>query len=752
MTVPPYPRRSRWGFRLSGDDMNYDSILRPRITVSHLALAKGWVNGLDLADLGKRYFPAIGIDGRGMDLREIKSTLLMVMQELALAAGRVGIPGGMALVRSARQIKLTPKPQPAALPSPAAGGGCPTLEEYVASLAHADAFSDSELLEAYRDRYPQTEETPEDKVAKRRSRLVNRQLDFIERLKNVVTAPISWDDAVDGWFAEALARRLQEAGIDSIFTLGAAIMVKPDGWFVSVTGVGVTKAERIVGFLESQGLNLEEKFAHIVAERERANRPTPLSELIVSGPHQTPLRGGGAGTELVPPPSIAPSSILPGAVSLDGSEGRFRHHQGPPIIDAKNDLEAMQAWLKNKNSPATVRLYEREVLRLIAWSIGVCGKPLSSLMHEDALAYRDFLANIPPNLQSKKGPRARPSTPGSVQVPGFSQARLSPASINKTLVIVSGFFTWMQAMRYTSANPFFNVRAKDEAPEIGRGSTDASDLAGVQALAKQIPSVQGRSLPQEAIEAIDNFLDSPALPGHEAAHARVRFIFYFAYLTGLRISEIAEARRGALGYLQPDYLNAEPGGWYLDVFGKGNKYRRVSVPDQAIAELERYLMHRGLLALPSPSLDVPPGVFLVGGLIAREDELTQTIETPVSNGKLQTTGPSKKIKARADGVRPQTIHLALKGLFSQVLAKSQFKDQATAEKVRKASTHWLRHTSATHALAIGVPVEVVSSNLGHASLDTTSRYIDTETRRNLKETREAWGKALTEKKARRTQV
>lgn len=733
--------------------MNYDSILRPRITVSHLALAKGWVNGLDLADLGKRYFPAIGIDGGAMDLRETKSTLLAVMRELALASARVGIPGGMALVRSASQIKLNPKRSEAALPCPAAAGGCrPSYEEYVASLADADAFSDSELLQAYEDRHPQTEQTPEDKAVMRRSRLVTRQLDLIERLQNVVTAPIRWDDAVDGWFAESLAERLQEAGVDTIFSLAKAIMVNPDGWFKSVNGVGVTKAERILGFLQSQGLNLNEKFTHILSERELANRPTPLSELIVSGSDQTPLLGVGAGTQLAPSPALTPSSILPGALTLDGSEGRFRHHLGPPIIDAQNDLEAMQAWLKNKTSPATVRLYEREILRLIAWSVGVCGKPMSSLMYEDALAYRDFLGNIPPNLQSKKGPRARPSTPGAVQVPGFSQARLSPASINKTLVIISGFFTWMQAMRYISANPFFNVRARDEAPEIGRGSTDAADLTGVYALANQIPAVQGRSLPQEAIEAIDIYLDSPALPGREAAHARERFIFYFAYLTGLRISEIAEARRGALGYLQPNHLTAEPGGWYLDVFGKGNKYRRVSVPDQAISELERYLMSRGLLAQPSASLDVPPGTFLVGGLVTREDGSTQTNETPCADGRLLITRLSKKIKAKADGVRPQTIHLALKGLFNQVLTNSQFKDRATVEKVRKASTHWLRHTSATHALAIGVPVEVVSSNLGHASLDTTSRYIDTETRRNLKATREAWGKALAEKMARLTQV
>jgi len=42
-----------------------------------------------------------------------------------------------------------------------------------------------------------------------------------------------------------------------------------------------------------------------------------------------------------------------------------------------------------------------------------------------------------------------------------------------------------------------------------------------------------------------------------------------------------------------------------------------------------------------------------------------------------------------------------------------------------ASTHWLRHTHATHALEAGAAIEEVQENLGHASPATTAIYSHT---------------------------
>lgn len=53
--------------------------------------------------------------------------------------------------------------------------------------------------------------------------------------------------------------------------------------------------------------------------------------------------------------------------------------------------------------------------------------------------------------------------------------------------------------------------------------------------------------------------------------------------------------------------------------------------------------------------------------------------------------------------------------------------KAAAQKANldvKPSPHWLRHTSATHAIEAGAPVHVVQRSLGHESISTTGRYLE----------------------------
>lgn len=58
---------------------------------------------------------------------------------------------------------------------------------------------------------------------------------------------------------------------------------------------------------------------------------------------------------------------------------------------------------------------------------------------------------------------------------------------------------------------------------------------------------------------------------------------------------------------------------------------------------------------------------------------------------------------------------------------------ATAEKLRIASPHWMRHTHGTHALARGAELTSVRDNLRHASLSTTSIYLHTDEAKRAKQ-------------------
>jgi len=74
-----------------------------------------------------------------------------------------------------------------------------------------------------------------------------------------------------------------------------------------------------------------------------------------------------------------------------------------------------------------------------------------------------------------------------------------------------------------------------------------------------------------------------------------------------------------------------------------------------------------------------------------------------------------------------TLYDQIKAFFTtcaQELLKEG--DQKGAARLAKASTHWLRHTHASHAIAGGMPIEVAQQNLGHASLATTTVYVKTE--------------------------
>ena len=52
----------------------------------------------------------------------------------------------------------------------------------------------------------------------------------------------------------------------------------------------------------------------------------------------------------------------------------------------------------------------------------------------------------------------------------------------------------------------------------------------------------------------------------------------------------------------------------------------------------------------------------------------------------------------------------------------------------------MRHSHASHAIAGGMPIEIAQQNLGHASLATTTIYVTTEKRRQMKAVEAFWRK------------
>ncbi len=53
-------------------------------------------------------------------------------------------------------------------------------------------------------------------------------------------------------------------------------------------------------------------------------------------------------------------------------------------------------------------------------------------------------------------------------------------------------------------------------------------------------------------------------------------------------------------------------------------------------------------------------------------------------------------------------------------------DPVRAALLRRASTHWVRHTAASHQADVGTDLRHIQRNLRHASIDTTAIYLHVE--------------------------
>jgi len=374
---------------------------------------------------------------------------------------------------------------------------------------------------------------------------------------------------------------------------------------------------------------------------------------------------------------IAPLEALLLPATCDGRAGHNRAGPGAtPRTAAQSDLAAIQAWLATHGPEGgpTWRTYRCHAERLLLWSIFSRGKAMSDLRVEDCSAYLAFLADPQPAAQWV-GPRGVPRWRYDWRP--FA-GPLAPASLRQSYTVVSGLCAWLVAAGYLRHNPFA-LLAK---PKVARSRLQIS---------RSFTKVQWAFLQRCAAD----------LPADDPRSARLQFLLRFAYATGLRIAELACA---TVGQLQHHDLPDDPrGSWELVFTGKGTIAREVHVSHAVIAALRRYLVARGL----------------------GEDFGRLHPATPLL-GRVKADG-------RAGALSVGQLHAILKRFFTGAAAARQEDDPASAARLARASAHWLRHSFGTHAVAHGVALDVVQSQLGHASLATTSVYVRAGAERRAQE-------------------
>lgn len=277
---------------------------------------------------------------------------------------------------------------------------------------------------------------------------------------------------------------------------------------------------------------------------------------------------------------IVPIEHLSLSSKLDGSLGTNRAVGNRPQIAANTDIEAIKVWLaRYLDTKTTFDSYRKEAERLLIWSVSELGKPLSSLTHEDLLVFQHFLANpqpehkwIMPNRKvARDDDRWRPFA-----------GPLSPTSQRQAFVILNGMFSWLVNAGYLAGNPLSLSRNRQR---------------------KAKPRVT-RFLDEELWNEVKISIESmPRETNRELEHYhRARWLISLLYVTGIRISEVAENTMG--GFFGRRDKDNEIRYW-LEITGKGDKTRIVPATKSLMNELYRYRREMGLHITPVEGEQTP---------------------------------------------------------------------------------------------------------------------------------------------------
>ncbi|MFG6666576.1 tyrosine-type recombinase/integrase [Halomonas sp. HNIBRBA4712] len=340
--------------------------------------------------------------------------------------------------------------------------------------------------------------------------------------------------------------------------------------------------------------------------------------------------------------------------------------RGGVRIAAESDVEAVAQWLSEyRASPQTFKAYRREGERLLLWLASVGGR-LDELDREALRAFEAFLEDPQPPARWV-GPSAPRTSPDWRPF----RAGLSPSSRRQSLVILQGLYGWLVEAGWVAHNPFRLMR--DKSRRLNNQSV------GIE-----------RYLEVDLWQWLWGWLNREVEEGANARQrfewARRRFIFSFAYLLAPRISEMAGAVMG-------DFVRRE-GRWWWEVTGKGDKRARIPLPEDMRQALMEWRQALGLS--PSPEFD--------------------------------ETAPVLRALGGVRGISDNQLYRLIKKTFSEAAnaLEAQHGDPGYVEALRRATPHWLRHTSITHQAQSGIGLSYLAESARHARLETTSRYLHTE--------------------------
>ncbi len=355
-----------------------------------------------------------------------------------------------------------------------------------------------------------------------------------------------------------------------------------------------------------------------------------------------------------------------GNVTIALTSDDYNKKSGIALIDAKNDAEAIAAFLNEyKDSPATIKSYAKEVERLLLWCIHIGNTNISSLKRDHVLAYQDFL-KLPTPKKLWCGPCVPRSSKDGALNPNwrpFVQG-LSGNSINKAIKILDSFFNYLVQTNYLSGNPMAvdrrRKRRNNSKPKIIDRYLELDEI-------------------HATLDALTDVKDNKQTNPYQVI--RARYIILLLFFTGLRIAEAANHRMG-------HFIQRE-NNWFLRITGKGKKLREIPIPDELLDALADFREQAGL---PSP------------------------------RPKFREKTPLIPMENLQQAISCRRIDQIIRWAFNLGANCFEPDEPRKASKLRQASAHWLRHSYVTYLLGSGAPLKVAQENAGHSDIGTTMHY------------------------------
>ncbi|KFX64549.1 tyrosine-type recombinase/integrase [Paraburkholderia fungorum] len=348
--------------------------------------------------------------------------------------------------------------------------------------------------------------------------------------------------------------------------------------------------------------------------------------------------------------------------ALDGSLGTNRASGRHRQIAADTDIEAVRLWLAEYSASPHTL---RSYRKEAVRLLLWATQTLGKPL--SSLTREDFLL-YERFLAAPTGDWADPALPRRGRARRLFDGPLSERSQHQALGILSGLMTYLVSAGYLAGNPL----------ALRRGRTTSARRS------RRVERYLDHALWDHVLASLELW---PRLTERDEQHyVRSRWLIRLLYHTALRVSEAANAKAA-------DFYQRR-GKWWLHVVGKGGAEGDVPVSDALMADFARYRVFHGLSPAPSAS-ETGPAVMSIAGNDARH-------------------------------LTPAAIYLIVKEVFRRAADALEATDPVGAVTLRRASTHWLRHSAASHQADAGTDLRFIQKNLRHASIETTGIYLHAE--------------------------